>query len=174
MRTDSAFWPVQNWLACCCGESFVQPPLPSWAIEVCVAPERVTVWAEARHVSEGTRAWTGPDIHEALVELERWLHTSSQGSFSVTIKAGDGRAWNAVASHWRVAAYFVLAVYEREFLGTPGQPHAATADDEPARDSAVVSRQSVQTQTGTQRIGGVDTQPIDVADGDDEYARKKA
>ncbi len=143
-------------------------PVPHWAIEVFVSPGQVAIRSEPRDASEGSRTWSGADIHEALAELERWLQTSSQSSFSVTVKAADGRSWNAVASHWRVAAYFVLAVYERDFLSA-GDPSPIEA-----RESTVVAKHSVQTQSGAQRVGVVDTQRLHAAESASEHSQAEA
>jgi hypothetical protein len=104
---------------------------------VTIGEDDIRVRASRQDVPDA-HSYVGGDIHEALQGLDAWLEGSTSGSYCVTVETADGVSFSAMASHRRVAVYFVLAVYEREILAHQGPVVGRTEPRQADRESAVI------------------------------------
>jgi hypothetical protein len=74
------------------------------------------VWAELDGTPVAPGGFAGSSIDETLAQLEAWFAMTPEAEISVQVRRGDGPWWRMSTRRARVASYFVLSMFEREFI----------------------------------------------------------
>jgi hypothetical protein len=126
----------------------------SWTVRVVLhAEDRVQVQAEQGGHEVQVLGDCPTSIDAVLKQIERWFEHVQPAEIHVAVRTEHG-AWAELDTRrWRVAAYFVLAQYERAFVsrgvGSSGAASAANGEQaaasDPARETVVIESGVVVT-----------------------------